>query len=255
MSSPGKPSFGGLFSTVSAARGSPGPSHGAHARPLLGSRLRSGSRSHSGPRPAVPAFRGRQRHLVARGPALCPPPPLRPTPPARQGALPWPGPGVSPDLTPADCRLPRKSPSRPPARRGPAAVGCGGGGPCLSQPPVPVGLPCPSQGVPSLKKPSAPVRTHPTRPRFTVPLLPGPARDTTPIRPWRLGPGCLVPWYIPGARHPPWSGLSSGSRTQPAQSPPPPPPQPEAIRLHSATEPGRPWKPSKATSGLSLKLP
>lgn len=90
MGSLGKPSFGGLFSTVSAARGSPGPSHGAHARPLLGSRLRSGSRSHSGPRPAVPAFRGRQRHLVARGPALCRPPPLRPTPPARQGALPRP---------------------------------------------------------------------------------------------------------------------------------------------------------------------
>lgn len=142
----------------------------------------------SGPRPAAPAFRRRQRHLVSGGPGAAPTRLATPTP-----YTPAPQPGVNSHPPPAT-EAPPGAPTptcadSPEALAGPAHPGgCErweGTPPVPATPPRPTHpLPLvPSQAVPSPGKPSASRQTQPTR-------SPASPRASSPVRP---GHGCLTP--------------------------------------------------------------
>lgn len=178
---------------------------GAHARPLLGSRLRSGSARSSGPGPAVPAIRGQQRHLVSRGPALGrlqTPAPAAPSPNSvslRLGATPVPTPQAATSTESSGAlRLPGP-PEAARCRRVPARP---------HDPPAPAYLLLPLSGQLLLQEALSIPADNPPTPLpqclFTSYLLPVPTPDITHIYPGGWARGGLIPPSIPDAPHPAW---------------------------------------------------
>lgn len=219
---------------------------GAHARPLLGSRLRSGSARSSGPGPAAPAIRGQQRHLVSRGPAL--------------GRLQTPA-DAAPSPNPVSLRLgatpvPPRRPPPPP--RAPGRCAClahlrlpaaGGSLPVPTTPQHPLTSSFPSQGGPSSRKPSPSPQTPPHLPP-PVPLHLLPPSRSHPGHnshlPRRLGPGRPHSSQYPRRPTPPMAmtPVAAGyGQLKPAAKDLSP----------QASELGNPWKPCKAIKRLSLR--